>query len=356
MRGVKFPAITILIECAIRSAGFSYPQLKLLSVVFRHGDRELNDDIGGDLTQVGRLRAYRLGEILRVRYGDFLGEKYEPSRLYARSTEYVRAKMSLQLLLAGLFVPRGQQRWRESLDWQPIPFSYARLKEDVLLFPRDCPSFQREMKRFLPSPGFQKLLDPYREMMRNMTIWMGQEMSIPNHMFVLYHKLSSMQALDEPLPEWSRDFFPYGLLLNGTYLEYDTHKYIDWMRRVNGGTLVRKMIDDMLNRTDEKYPGKRDVYLYSGHELNIVSILQSLKIWQPHIPEYSSAVIVELREDRKNYYVKVLYHKGIPPIFKEMQIPGCPSLCPLDRFIELLSDNLPAYDEIICDDKPVKFE
>lgn len=92
-----------------------------------------------NLPQVGRLRAYRLGEILRVRYGDFLGETYEPSRLYARSTEYLRAKISLQLVLAGLFVPRGQQRWHESLDWQPIPFSYAGPNEDVLLFPKFCP-------------------------------------------------------------------------------------------------------------------------------------------------------------------------------------------------------------------------
>lgn len=91
------------------------------------------------------------------------------------------------------------------------------------------------MEKFLPSPEFQRLLDPYREMMKNLSILTGKEMSIPNDMFLLYHQLSSMQSMNEPLPDWSSDYFPDGLLLNGTYLEYDTQKYTDWMRRVNGG-------------------------------------------------------------------------------------------------------------------------
>lgn len=76
MRGFKFSVIVIFIECAIKSAGFNYPQLKLLNVVrqlflciyiyiiykkkltidfpqlFRHGDREPNDEVAGDLTNV----------------------------------------------------------------------------------------------------------------------------------------------------------------------------------------------------------------------------------------------------------------------------------------------------------------
>ena len=133
------------------------------------------------------------------------------------------------------------------------------------------------------------------------------------------------------------------------------------------------MIDDMLAKTKNEPKNKRKIFLYSAHEMNIVAILQTLKVWKPHIPEYSSAVVIELREDGQNYYVKVrnnnhsypmkelhksksllfeqvLYHLGIPATFRDMQIRGCPSLCPLSKFIELISDQLPAHDEIICDD------
>lgn len=74
------------------------------------------------------------------------------------------------------------------------------------------------------------------------------------------------------------------------------------------GTLIRKIADDMLNKANDDWVGKKKLFLYSAHELNIVSVLQTLKVWQPHIPEYSSAIILELREDRKNHYVQVCTH------------------------------------------------
>ena len=32
--------------------------------------------------------------------------------------------MSLQLVLAGMWPPTGQQIWWPSLNWQPIPFNF----------------------------------------------------------------------------------------------------------------------------------------------------------------------------------------------------------------------------------------
>lgn len=50
---------------------------------------------------------------------------------------------------------------------------------------------------------------------------------------------------------------------------------------------------------------ERKIYLYSGHETNIAAVLHGFKVYNPHVPEYSSAVIVELHEIRNKYYVKV---------------------------------------------------
>lgn len=49
----------------------------------------------------------------------------------------------------------------------------------------------------------------------------------------------------------------------------------------------------------------RRINLYSGHESNIVAILQALGIFKPHVPEYSSAVIFEFLQLDNKYYVKV---------------------------------------------------
>ena len=71
------------------------------------------------------------------------------------------------------------------------------------------------------------------------------------------------------------------------------------------GTLIRKVVDGMLDKASEQSPSQRKIFLYSGHELNIVAVLQTLNVWKPHIPSYSSAIIIELYEDLRSYYVKV---------------------------------------------------
>lgn len=47
------------------------------------------------------------------------------------------------------------------------------------------------------------------------------------------------------------------------------------------------------------------IYLYSGHETNIATLLHAFNVYQPHVPEYASAVILELLEQDKQYYTRV---------------------------------------------------
>jgi len=52
-------------------------------------------------------------------------------------------------------------------------------------------------------------------------------------------------------------------------------------------------------------PPNAKIYLYSGHETNIASLLHAFNVYKPHVPEYSSAVILELYQFGKEHYVKV---------------------------------------------------
>lgn len=73
---------------------------------------------------------YQLGRFLREEYGDFLGDTYTEDKIYVRSTDVTRTKMSAELVLAGLLPPNQEQTWNSHLDWQPIPVNYKSVTEE----------------------------------------------------------------------------------------------------------------------------------------------------------------------------------------------------------------------------------
>lgn len=91
------------------------------------------------------MREYSIGKMLRQRYNDFLGDLYHPKDVYARSTDIDRTKMSLYLVLAGLYPPSKEQNWNSNLPWLAIPTHYAPERVDNLLRPQACPMFVLSM-------------------------------------------------------------------------------------------------------------------------------------------------------------------------------------------------------------------
>jgi hypothetical protein len=66
--------------------------------------------------QEGELAQYRLGQYLRERYGEFLGDVYSPDIIVAQSTDLNRTKMSALLALAGLWPSEVPQQWNSDLQ------------------------------------------------------------------------------------------------------------------------------------------------------------------------------------------------------------------------------------------------
>ena len=126
-------------------------------------------------------------------------------------------------------------------------------------------------------------------------------------MYFLYHTLMAEKSMNLSLPNWARNIFPYGRLLDGINLEYELFGYNTEMRRLNGGMFLRKFTDDMTSYKNKVLDQRSKLFLYSGHETNVAAVLQVLGIYTPHVPEYSSAVFVELHEENREYYVKVSY-------------------------------------------------
>lgn len=90
--------------------------------------------------QAGRNRAYALGTNLRKLYNNFLGNEYNSKEVGARSTDFDRTKMSLQLVMANLFQPStGSQQWNPNLNWQPTVVNYVPGFLDAMMSPHECP-------------------------------------------------------------------------------------------------------------------------------------------------------------------------------------------------------------------------
>jgi hypothetical protein len=64
---------------------------------------------------------FELGEFLRTRYSGYLSELYSPEEFLMKSSANDRCLMSGQVVLAGLYPPKGMQVWNPELMWQPIP-------------------------------------------------------------------------------------------------------------------------------------------------------------------------------------------------------------------------------------------
>ncbi|XP_015117680.1 venom acid phosphatase Acph-1 [Diachasma alloeum] len=338
--------------------------LKYVTAVFRHGARApdtngaerfpndpyLHDDffpqgVGG-LTNDGKKREYELGQLIRTLYGGLLGDIYFPSSVVARSTDYERTKMSLQLVLAGIFPPVKAQQWNPNLNWQPMIANYVPSNEDVLMIPEECPQYLEEFQRVKKLPEVQERLNEFSGLLKNLSDWTGKNMSIPNDMFNLYHALMSESSMGLALPQWANHIFPEGLLLNGTILEYDIVSYNEKLKRLNGGMLLKYITETMESVINGA--NKRKISLLSGHETNVAALLKTLGIYYPHVPEYSSAIFVELLDGGGEYYVRVRYYLGIPPRVIEKAIPGCDSPCPLAEFMNLLAGVIPTDEDMVC--------
>ncbi|KAL6447432.1 hypothetical protein ACFW04_001556 [Cataglyphis niger] len=334
--------------------------------VFRHGDRT-PDNNGremfpkdpyinysfyptglGQLTIEGKRREYKLGQILRFRYNNFLGSLYKPKLVVARSSDFERTKVSLQLVLTGLFPPTGVQRWNSRLNWQPIPTSYIPRVDDNLILSDECPQYLNEYNRVLNLPEVQAKIHQFRDLMSNLTKLTGKKMKTLFDLYFLYQTFVAESSLGLPLPEWAYNYFPYGPLFDGIVAMYNITNFTPLLRRLFAGPMIRAITDNMIIAQNINSPDTK-IYLYSGHETNIASLLQAFGVYEPHVPEYSSAIIMELQEINQEYYVKLLYYRGIPPTIKELKIPGCDVLCPFDKYLDLIEDLIPSDDEMICD-------
>ncbi|KAL1465170.1 hypothetical protein WDU94_004760 [Cyamophila willieti] len=335
-------------------------ELRLVHVLFRHGQRTPadtypNDPHGkhkfepfgwGQLTNAGKKAQFEQGEWLRERYSTFLGDQYCPDQFKAQCTDVDRTKMSTQLMLAGLYPPKGDQMWNPSLLWQPIPFDYEPLKYDKLLLGRfPCPRYQEELDSVMQSEEVKSILETNRQLLDYVSKQSGMTISSPDDAQSLYSTLKAEKDYGLTLPDWTNRVFP-DPLSKITAQSFVINGKTPQLQKLKGGFLLQKIIVD----TTAKLLGKSQMkmFAYGGHDSTVSNLLLALDTWDLQIPEYNALVMIEIHQIQPDEHgVKIYLRKNIAEEPILLQIPGCAQLCPWETFIQLTKNKIPekSYEE-----------
>lgn len=336
-------------------------ELELVQLVFRHGDRtptksELYKKVAynpiynklgyGQLTEAGKIREFRLGEILKKRYGAFLGDHHEYGNVYAYSSDIDRTKMSLQLVLGGLYPPRLTEDGR--LHLYPIPTHYVPLILDNLLFPMLCPAYMKEyIKTKASSSSVRATISENKKFFQYLANYTGSDMVLDPLLstYKLHHFLKTQESMNITLPEWATK--DVKRKLNSLVkLEYDIQSHNTLMKRLNGGFLVKEFIKNMDAKKTENSP---KLCVYSGHELNVAAFAKAHDLAKPETPLYGSAIIVEkLRNCIGKQFVRMLHWSGVDEKLATYTIPKCGEICPYEKYVKLMKRVIPSDEESDC--------
>ncbi|CAG9859736.1 unnamed protein product [Phyllotreta striolata] len=335
--------------------------LKLSIVLFRHGNRTPNGveelypndphlnftyfPYGlGQLTNAGKVKLYSIGVSLRKRYNNFLGKYYYPDIVEAVSTDYNRTKMSLELVLAGLFPPRQEELMAAALNWQPIPYNYLPLNEDKVLVSHLCPRYKLLYKQHAQRPEVLQRYQPYRNLFDFLSERTGKEIRSFRDVYHLYFGLSTEEEFGLQLPDWTKTVWPEpisSLAAEEYFVELGTPD----MQKLLVGYLLDEVLRNLKRKMFDRRKLSKKLYLYSAHESNLAYLLIALGVFEKHrVPPYGAHVVLELHLVDGVYGVKVFYEAWDGSGLRLMKMVHCKEFCPFDVFESLMRKFVPSED------------
>lgn len=107
------------------------------------------------------------------------------------------------------------------------------------------------------------------------------------------------------LPEWTKHYYP-DKLVPPTLYELQLNTYDDNFRRLKGGPLLKKIVNDMMEKKEQTLqPELRKMFMYIGHDSTIVTLLDTMHIWYTQMPYYNIMIMIELHKDKNEWNVQV---------------------------------------------------
>ncbi|XP_050310286.1 venom acid phosphatase Acph-1-like [Anthonomus grandis grandis] len=330
--------------------------LVLTHVIFRHGDRtpskgglwKSNEYYNetfyapygyGQLTNQGKLKAFQLGQLLRQRYNRLLGTTWSTKVCESWTTDYDRTKMSLSLVLGGLFPPDKAVRWNKEILWQAIPYSYLPVEQDKELSSWACPTV---VPLIYSIPDNMKKLKSYDQMLETLNNNTGEDFDYISALDV-YFGLKTQEEMGFPLDHWTKAVYPEPLrtyIVDFYFIETSTKE----LKRILIGYILKKIISDTIKKIDGTLePLERKMFLYSGHEVNVGTMLAALKYNLTEVPPYGAHVTFEVHKIQGIYGIKMFYDDLLEK--REFALDGCETFCSINDFVRLTTDIMPQGDQ-----------
>ena len=343
---------------------------KLIWLLFihRHGDRaplnmgpkdKYNDlkywpEGFGNLDNAGRLRMYKLGEFLRLRYDGFLTDDFR--EIYSRSSDVDRCIESSHAVLAGLYPPSKRFLWDQQLPWIPAPVHSVPAPEDYLLNEagrKYVLEVIEEMKKIQNSDRVKQLYAESVEERELLERELGYDFELSNYPFCKFK--CSYSTLDIELrnglemPDWYtpelqvklKKFAGISFALAGGGTERLKqlrvgHLLEDILMRMELASACKPTLEiksDFQQPTNA--PSKtnnRKVVHYSTHDSVMAALLESLNLNDdPLPPGFGATFFMELYVDTdesgaavSEKYIKIFYMDdtdSMRPI--KMNLPNC---------------------------------
>ncbi|XP_017780703.1 PREDICTED: venom acid phosphatase Acph-1-like [Nicrophorus vespilloides] len=324
--------------------------LILAHVLARHGNRTAEVDFmfptyplqqtsyypygPGELTLDGKKLMAGVGKALRERYGHFLGDCYSHGLIEAISSGYKRTMMSLQVILAGLFIPSNSCVLKGNLNWQPVPFSYLPFyKDKFFAMQKICPNILAVQTK----PNKDQL-----ELYKYLSEHSGLNITNSYGTFAVVGSIQNLLDLGFEAPEWSVSVWPQ-LLRDQEGIQF-LQDLVDQKLKMLSGSLILKIHEDSHKKINGTFQPK--MVLYSGHDINMAGLLGVCEIFKREYISYGSYIIIELHKIEAKYYVKVLYENYKFDKPEVMVLPNCSEYCEFEKFVEITKKFYP--NEIWC--------
>ncbi|GJQ84621.1 hypothetical protein Trydic_g10230 [Trypoxylus dichotomus] len=291
----------------------------------------------GMLRNDGKTAAYETGKAFRKRYDNFLGGYYYSDLIEAWSTEFERCRATAELVLTGMFPPKGEQKWNEELQWQPVSVQYRLIDDDQMMIAvARHPVYMKMYNKNFEDGYGKELLEKYANTLGYIEKHTGQKITSTRQPYLLRDNLTCVKELGLELPAWSEKIYPSQTLDDMVYEEYNMQCYHRGLRRIVSGQLLKKILTDSVEKV--KGNSKKKMHLYACHDVNITGLLINLGAMYPHVPAYVATVVLELHKFGDRHGFKLFYKKSTESNFEMMTFEGDKEVLWLEEYENIVND------------------
>ncbi|KAL3998045.1 Histidine phosphatase (branch 2) family protein [Acanthocheilonema viteae] len=338
---ILLPICAILIE-TINAQKESDEELVYVQAIWRHGDRAPNhlpypnDKYKetawprgwGQITNIGMMQMYELGEFFRKRYASFIANfNKEDVNLVSSSSD--RAIVSGLAMLRGFFPANGQEAWLHNEQWQPLPFQIE--TTDALLRPTnfDCKTYDLESKKE------NEVL--YRNISEKYADFFDFLANVTGHKKVDFKKAASLYDIQREMdnnmtqPLWVYQIWPQfdnkttiGIIRNLKRIRRISEFNSAGKAQLRGGLLMEDWIDRAKNVSLGLPVTPRKIKLYSAHDGTVLALMYALGVSNDLLVPYASCAIMEIYKTANNHTTIKFFYKNGTNIY-QLALPGCSS-------------------------------